>query len=271
MHKQNMRNAQKRRRRRNRRIVRLAGLVLFFAVIVLVICLVISKCSQRSETGEQIYAGYQAEDPAGETVSEDDEITDEEEIPPVTEPPAAEKPWYLTLVNSENPLPEDYEAVLAEVPGGEEVDERIYEPLMEMLQAAKEANSGQIPEIVSGYRTMEKQQRLYDARIEEYMEQGYSEAEAVTQAEKWVAVPGYSENQLGFAVDINGETYDLYLWLQEHSYKYGFIFRYPGDKESITGISEEVWHYRYVGKEAAAEIYAQGLCLEEYLEKSENG
>ena len=88
-------------------------------------------------------------------------------------------------------------------------------------------------------------------------------------AEQWVAVPGYSEHQLGFAVDINGATYDVYLWLQENSYKYGFIFRYPGNKTEITGTAEEVWHYRYVGVEAAAEIYEQGICLEEYLENLE--
>ena len=86
-------------------------------------------------------------------------------------------------------------------------------------------------------------------------------------AKEWVAAPGYSEHQLGFAVDINGATYDLYFWLQENSYKYGFIFRYPGSKTDITGTAEEVWHYRYVGKEAAAEIYEQQICLEEYLER----
>ena len=67
------------------------------------------------------------------------------------------------------------------------------------------------------------------------------------------------------AVDINGATYDLYFWLQENSYKYGFIFRYPGDKTDITGVAEEVWHYRYVGVEAATEMHEKGLCLEEYL------
>ena len=59
------------------------------------------------------------------------------------------------------------------------------------------------------------------------------------------------------------------LWLQENSYKYGFIFRYPGDKTDTTGTVEEVWHYRYVGVEAATEMYEQGLCLEEYLETRE--
>lgn len=174
--------------------------------------------------------------------------------------------WNLTLVNRWNPLPENYDIDLVEVPGGEKVDKRIYEPLMEMLEAAKEGNWNQLPVVVSGYRTQEKQQELYDEKIAEYRKQGYSKDEAVKQAEQWVAVPGCSEHQLGIAVDINGSTYDLYFWLQENSYKYGFIFRYPGGKTNITGTAEEVWHYRYVGVEAATEIYKQGLCLEEYLE-----
>ena len=177
--------------------------------------------------------------------------------------------WNLTLVNKWNPLPENYEVTLVEVSGGEMVDERIYEPLMEMLEAAKEDNLGQLPLVVSGYRTQEKQKQLYDERVAEYEQQGYSEAEAMEQAGQWVAVPGYSEHQLGIAVDLNGATYDLYFWLQENSYQYGFIFRYPGDKTDITGTAEEVWHYRYVGVDAATEMYEQGLCLEEYLEQRE--
>lgn len=177
--------------------------------------------------------------------------------------------WNLTLVNKWNPIPENYEMNLVEVPGGEKVDERIYEPLMEMLEAAKEGNWDQLPEVVSGYRTSKKQQQLYDDKIAKYKQEGYSNEEAVKQAEQWVAVPGYSEHQLGIAVDINGATYDLYFWLQENSYKYGFIFRYPGAKTDITGTAEEVWHYRYVGVEVATEMYEQGLCLEEYLDRVE--
>lgn len=177
--------------------------------------------------------------------------------------------WNLTLVNKWNPIPDNYEINLVEVPGGEKVDERIYEPLMEMLEAAKEENWDQLPMVVSGYRTQEKQQQLYDEKIAEYKQEGYLNEDAVKQAEQWVAVPGYSEHQLGIAVDINGATYNLYLWLQENSYKYGFIFRYPGAKTDITGTAEEVWHYRYVGVEAATEMYEQGLCLEEYLDRVE--
>ncbi len=170
--------------------------------------------------------------------------------------------WNLRLVNFENPIPENYEVKLIEVPGGEQVDERIYTPLMEMLKDAEKLE----PVVVSGYRTQKEQQKLYNKKIQEYRIQGYSKEESITFAQQWVAEPGSSEHQIGLAVDINGATYDLYLWLQENSYQYGFIFRYPGDKTAITGVAEEVWHYRYVGKEVAAEIYEEGICLEEYLE-----
>lgn len=119
--------------------------------------------------------------------------------------------------------------------------------------------------VVSGYRTQAKQQKLFDDKVSKYRSEGHSKSEAEELAKQWVAVPGYSEHQVGLAVDINGATYDLYFWLQENSYKYGFIFRYPGSKTEITGVAEEVWHYRYVGVEAATEMYEKGLCLEEYL------
>lgn len=183
-----------------------------------------------------------------------------------TQNAGTDEPWNLILVNKDNKIPDNYNVNLIETEGGERVDERIYEPLMEMLNAAREVNWGELPMVVSGYRTQEKQQSLYDEKIAKFKKEGYSDSEAIEQAEQWVAVPGYSEHQLGFAVDINGVTYDVYLWLQENSYKYGFIFRYPGSKTDITGTAEEVWHYRYVGKEAAKEIYERGICLEEYLE-----
>ena len=183
---------------------------------------------------------------------------------PAKEAHSGELPWNLTLVNRWNPLPEDYDLHLVDVPGGEKVDERIYEPLMAMLEAAEREGLG--PFVASGYRTQEKQQSLYDEKIQEYRAQGYSAEEAVRQAQRWVAVPGTSEHQLGIAVDINGAVWEVYPWLQANSYKYAFIFRYPGEKTSLTGTAEEVWHYRYVGVEAAAQIYERGLCLEEYLE-----
>ena len=105
--------------------------------------------------------------------------------------------WNLVLVNYENAIPENYEPKLVEVPGGEKVDERIYDPLMEMLEAAKEGNWDQLPMVVSGYRTQKKQQQLYDDKVAGYRKEGNSQSEAEELAKQWVSVPGYSEHQIG--------------------------------------------------------------------------
>lgn len=178
----------------------------------------------------------------------------------------AEAPWNLILVNRDHPIPGDWKVDPVELESGQTVDARIYEPLMQMFEAARCVNLDRLPNVESGYRSTEKQQSLYDQKLSEFLKEGYSEKEARALTEKWVSVPGTSEHQLGIAVDISGEVYDIYAWLQENSYKYGFILRYPPDKTSITGVSGEEWHYRYVGVEAATEMYERGLCLEEYLD-----
>lgn len=171
--------------------------------------------------------------------------------------------WYLTLVNRWNPIPADYEVELAEIEGGEKVDIRIYQDLEKMLNDAAEA--GYNPIVVSGYRTYETQENLYNEKYESYILEGYSGREAKDLTDQWVAAPGTSEHQTGLAVDINGNSCEIYTWLEENSYRYGFILRYAGEKKSITGIMEEPWHYRYVGYDAAVKIYEGNLCLEEYL------
>ena len=184
---------------------------------------------------------------------------------PAPTPEPTPVPWNLVLVNREHPMPEDWTVDTVDMPNGQKVDRRIYDPLMEMFEAAKEVNQGYLPNVESGWRSEEKQRAIYLSRIEEYKQQGWSEAGAKAEAEKWVALPGTSEHQMGLAVDISGAVYAIYPWLQEHSWEYGFILRYPPDKAAVTGVSGEEWHYRYVGKEAAAEIHDSGLTLEEWL------
>ena len=111
-----------------------------------------------------------------------------------------------------------------------------------------------------------------DEKINEYEKQGYSAKEAKKRAEKYVAIPDTSEHQLGLSVDINADTdkcssEKVYQWLGENAYKYGFVKHYPEDKTDITGISNEPWHYRYVGTTVAKIMKEENLCLEEYLEK----
>src|SRR5699024_5196157 len=125
-----------------------------------------------------------------------------------------------------------------------------------------------------GYRTRKEREQIMDERVVQYQAQGYSKAEAGKLAREYVAVPDTSEHQLGLSVDINADTSKcssdaVYNWLAENAWKYGFIKREPADKVDITGISNEPWHYRYVGKEAAQEMQQSGMCLEEYVKEKE--
>ena len=179
----------------------------------------------------------------------------------------------LTLVNFENTIPKDWKVDLVQLNNGQSVDRRIYDDLIAMLQAAK--SEGLNPLICSSYRTNEKQEQLYQNKVSEYLSQGYSKVEASDKAAFWVARPGTSEHQLGLAVDIvstknqrldrSQENTVEQQWLIQNSWNYGFVLRYPTNKNSITGVGYEPWHYRYVGKEHAKKINELGVCLEEYV------
>lgn len=176
--------------------------------------------------------------------------------------------WKLILVNKDNYIPKDYKVKLLTLSNGKKVDARIYPKLQEMFDAARA--SGINLHVAEGYRSEEEQEDMMEEKIESFIEEGKSEGEAKKLARKWVALPGTSEHQLGIAVDINSQistpSGPLYSWLANNSYKYGFILRYPPNKVSITGVKYEPWHFRYVGKSAAAQIHRQGICLEEYIE-----
>ena len=182
--------------------------------------------------------------------------------------------WRLTLVNPWNFIPENWEVETVNIKGGLAVDKRCYPELQKMMNACREA--GFSPVVCSAYRTQEFQQELFDERVDELLQQGYSQQDAEKKAAESVAVPGTSEHQLGLAVDIVDETYqyvnseqektNVQQWMIANSWRYGFILRYPNGKSDITGIIYEPWHYRYVGEEAAEEIHNLGICLEEYLE-----
>lgn len=178
---------------------------------------------------------------------------------------------FLILVNGENKIPEDYKIELTELSNGEAVDSEIYPDLQKMFDDMRE--QGIYPVVGEGYRTVEKQQAIMEDKIRAYENEGYSRKEAEKAAREWVAVPGTSEHELGLAVDINAdkeksENQEVYDWLYQNAYKYGFILRYPIGKTMITGIDYEPWHYRYVGREYAEEIQQSGLCLEEWLENN---
>lgn len=177
--------------------------------------------------------------------------------------------WRLVLVNEWSRVPPGYEVELVELSNGERVDARIYPDLQELFDAARA--EGLRPFVREGYRTQAEQQEILDATIEGYREEGHSRFWASVLAERYVAAPGTSEHELGLAVDINaedaGSSDELFAWLEANSHRYGFVLRYPPGKQHATGKAHEAWHYRYVGREAAAYMHEHGLCLEEYLEE----
>lgn len=183
--------------------------------------------------------------------------------------------WRLILVNKQHPIPEDYEFTLGTITGSMQCDERIIEDLLMMLKKAKD--DGVNLAICSPYRNLDRQKVLFDKKIKLYMGQGMSYMESYKIASQAVTIPGASEHQMGLALDIFCDTYtsldegfadtEAGKWLAEHSCEYGFVLRYPKGKEGITSIEFEPWHFRYVGREAAAVMTEEEICLEEFWEK----
>jgi zinc D-Ala-D-Ala carboxypeptidase len=137
---------------------------------------------------------------------------------------------------------------------------------LEMMFTEAE-QSGIVLYAVSGYRSYNRQETLYIAEVQKI-------GELAVEA---VATPGNSEHQTGLAMDISSRSAGLSLteqfgetpegkWLEKNAHKFGYILRYPKGKEQITGYMYEPWHYRYVGRKIASEIYQKGWTLEEYFE-----
>ena len=145
--------------------------------------------------------------------------------------------------------------------GDNQIKSEVYEKFRSMYNDAKKEELYLI--ITSAYREYEYQEELW---------QSYKNQQGEEWADSVAARAGFSEHQTGLTLDIvtynatmkNFEETDEFKWLQENSYKYGFILRYPKDKEDITGYSYESWHYRYVGEDVAKEIHKLGITFDEY-------
>lgn len=121
----------------------------------------------------------------------------------------------------------------------------------------------------SAYRSYQTQNTMYYNRLKK--NHGKDDG--------WVSKPGASDHQTGLGCDIVSRSWrdkamnrdfgktDEAKWMAENAYRYGFILRYPSDKEEITEINFEPWHYRYVGIPVATYIKENGLCLEEFHEQ----
>lgn len=158
-------------------------------------------------------------------------------------------PW--TIISSSNQIPKNYKPddllSLQSATGAKIlVRTELARRAEAMLGAATKENLN--IKAISGYRDYYEQQQLY-----------------LSRKDKTAAKPGFSEHQLGIAIDVStGDNENI--WLANHAHKYGFIIRYPKGKESITGMAYEPWHLRYVGVELATEIKNSNKTLEEYFQ-----
>ncbi len=154
------------------------------------------------------------------------------------------------------------------------VDRAAYQPLKDMFNDA--ANAGVPLQLVSAYRSIHLQDKLFTRSVNSYISQGYSEADAINKANYSRTFSGTSEHNTGLGFDIlekgnfslssSFENTSQFKWLMENAENYGFILRYDKDKVSATGIMYEPWHFRYVGIEHAKKINELGMCLEEYID-----
>jgi len=183
---------------------------------------------------------------------------------------------YCLLVNKNNKMKDEFLndfnilSVKNELNENIKIEEETYNQFLKLKEYLKtiDINIG----IDDSYRSVEVQQDIKDEYLNKY---------GVDFTKKYVAVPGESEHHTGLAIDImlyiNGDFVreddklflyeDVFKKIHEVLYKYGFILRYPENKENITGYYYEPWHIRYVGEEIAKIIYDNNITLEEFLNK----
>ena len=260
-------------RKRNLFLVKLAGMGVLTVIAVVFLISAVSSLFSADEPEPDISplrisvgqtsSEVQSAVPAmgGEIVSPPPAPSPKPEDPRLSDP-------LLVLVNSENPLPDNWQINPVIAAGEEEVDARAHDDLLALLYAASE--DGVTLWIASAYRSVALQEEILERAVRERVNQlGMTEEEAMEDALLTINRPGYSEHHTGLAVDFNDvsddfETTDAYYWLASHAAEYGFVQRYKQSKINITGISNESWHYRYVGREYAEEMERLDLCLEEY-------
>ncbi len=270
---------------RRRTFKRVRGVILILLVVGLIVwgvTALIRRGAGKPDPTPDPNAGQQTEQPGG--LPEPDPATDPDPVKPDPSPepgntgltnPGSDD-WRTILVSAKYPLAEEMEMERETV--GWPVDARIAQPLKDFLAAAKA--DGYTLQVISGYRTFARSAVLLENEVQAQMKyNGYSREKAEQVAATRVAPPGTSEHNTGLAVDIlSGDYYNHHsqieesfeydaeaAWMKAHCAEYGFILRYPKDKQDVTGIIFEPWHFRYVGVEIATYIMQNGLTLEEYL------
>ena len=184
--------------------------------------------------------------------------------------------WNLRLVNAKNPLPNGFTVSTAKIEAsyardvGMLYDQRAVSYLNQMCAAAEKDGINLL--VISSHRTNARQTALYNNQVNKQKANHpeMSDDEVKKLAATISAYPGTSEHEVGLAVDFNSveqsfENTAEFQWLKTHAAEYGFVLRYAKEKQDITGVIYEPWHYRYVGEKHAKKINELGYCLEEYV------
>lgn len=259
--------------------------ILLLVLVVILLSIVSSRVSPTLPTADEPSVSVPDYIPeASETPSVPDDI--EPPVTPTVEPEVTTEPeielpdvsiheWNLKIVNNSIVLSSSFAPDVSEVADGQYFDTRAVDALNALLDGAKK--NGFTTYLSTAYRPYSSQAYIFFGKASQIAWGGEVEyADAEIMARELVAYPGTSEHQLGLAVDIidsantslvaeDVENMPLLQWLKEHCHEYGFILRYPKDKQEITGWYEP-WHFRYVGVDAATFIMENDLCLEEFLE-----
>jgi D-alanyl-D-alanine carboxypeptidase len=185
---------------------------------------------------------------------------------------------YLVLVNRNLPYTAAVEPVLAQANEEDAEEELLLEATaagaFRAMAAAADADGISL-RLVAGYEDAATTQAEFAEWEQKYLAEGLSEEEADARAATVAARPSTNEHETGLAADILADGYltkdtgfadtEAYAWLSAYAADYGFILRYPAQRQSVTGVVYEPWHWRYVGVENARAIVASGVSLEEFI------
>ncbi|MFA4885556.1 MAG: D-alanyl-D-alanine carboxypeptidase family protein [Desulfotomaculaceae bacterium] len=176
--------------------------------------------------------------------------------PPDETKPNPMEPLGFLLVNKSHALAMDYKPKSLVDFEGCQVSSALQQPLQSLFTSAGRLNMSFT--LNSCYRSYERQEQLFNERVAAY---------GLREASLTVAPPGCSEHQTGLAIDLDGDSDYANSWLEANCWRFGFVLRYPRDKEGITGYSYEPWHFRYLGVPVAAFMHENNvLTLEEFID-----
>ncbi len=258
------------RNRNNKNYTTLLWIVIALVAVLFVLAMIISVWNDKTTQAASVPTN------ASQAVSVDSAASEVQEVQQteLVGPQVSKDDWFMVLASPGNPLPEGFDPETELVDSaGYYLDSRAVEDFFAMEQAATDA--GLQLKVISGFRSANRQQSLYEAQVQQFLNDGLSQQEAEAQAQRIEQKQYESDHNTGLAVDIvptYKQTKDAavitqlpeYQWLVEHAAEYGFILRYPQDKEEVTGVEFKPWHWRYVGKEMAAFLTENNLTLDEY-------